>query len=103
MAGDDTANRRREQIDKNCHDCPAMKAREQITIRDIVMAANVSCGALHIHFGDNREVLLALVDSFLRQRESRHGLGQENQRKEQAIENQCVRTPEPDCSIAQQE
>ena len=49
--------------------CLATKGHEQVTIRDIARAANVSYGALHYYFGDKKEIMLALVDDYVRQHE----------------------------------
>jgi AcrR family transcriptional regulator len=69
MAKGDIAKRRREQIIEGLYMCLATKGHEQVTVRDIARAANVSYGALHYYFADKKEIMLALVDDYVRQHE----------------------------------
>jgi TetR/AcrR family transcriptional repressor of bet genes len=69
MAKGDIANRRRKQIIDGLYECLATKGHEHVTIRDIARAAHVSYGALHYYFRDKKEIMLALVEDFVRQHE----------------------------------
>jgi AcrR family transcriptional regulator len=69
MAKGDIARKRRKQIVDGLYKCLASKGHEQVTIRDIARAAHVSYGALHYYFTDKKEIMLALVDDFVRQHE----------------------------------
>jgi AcrR family transcriptional regulator len=71
MAVGEIARTRRKQIIDGLYECLATKGHEQVTIRDIARAANVSYGALHYYFGSKKEIMLALVDSFVKQHEEK--------------------------------
>jgi TetR/AcrR family transcriptional repressor of bet genes len=63
------AQKRRKQIITGLYKCLAAKGHERVTIKDIARAANVSYGALHYYFKNKKEIMLALVDDFVRQHE----------------------------------
>jgi len=69
MAKGDIAKLRRKQIMDGLYECLATKGHEQVTVKDIARAANVSYGALHYYFSDKKEIMLALVEDFARQHE----------------------------------
>ncbi|RJP14348.1 MAG: TetR/AcrR family transcriptional regulator [Candidatus Abyssobacteria bacterium SURF_5] len=71
MAKRDVAKQRRKQIISGLYDCLAHKGHEEVSIRDIARAANVSYGALHYYFCDKKEITLAFVDDFVRRQEEK--------------------------------
>jgi AcrR family transcriptional regulator len=69
MARNKLAHIRKKEIIAGFYECLSRTGHEQITIKDIAKAANVSYGVMHYYFANKKEIVLALVEDYVRQQE----------------------------------
>ena len=69
MSRNKIADIRKKEIIAGFYECLSKAGHEQITIKDIAKAANVSYGVMHYYFTSKKEIVLALVDDYVRQQE----------------------------------
>ncbi|MBI5118221.1 TetR/AcrR family transcriptional regulator [Candidatus Poribacteria bacterium] len=62
-------SQRRKQILEGFFECLARGGHEQITIKDIANAANVSYGVMHYYFKSKKEIVFAFVEDYVSQQE----------------------------------
>ncbi|MBI4830442.1 MAG: TetR/AcrR family transcriptional regulator [Candidatus Lindowbacteria bacterium] len=62
-------DQRRQQIFEGFFECLSMGGHEQITIKDIARAANVSYGVMHYYFKSKKEIVFAFVEDYVGQQE----------------------------------
>lgn len=60
---------RKNEIIEGLYKCLASTGHEQVTIKDIARAANLSYGVIHYYFDSKKQIMLAVVDDFI----SRYG------------------------------
>ncbi|MBI5118236.1 TetR/AcrR family transcriptional regulator [Candidatus Poribacteria bacterium] len=65
------AEERRKEIIAGLYACLATKGYQEVTIKDIAKAANVSYGALHYFFESKKDIVFAFVEDFIREEEIR--------------------------------
>ena len=67
------ADERRQQIIDGLYECLACAGHEKTTIKDIARAAGVSYGVIHYYFDNKKEIVLALVEDYVKRHENLWG------------------------------
>ena len=64
------APERKKEIIAGLFKCLGNAGHEQVTIKDIAKAANLSHGVIHYYFDSKKDIMLALVEDFISRNES---------------------------------
>jgi len=70
MARKKIAPERKKEIIAGLYKCLANAGHEQVSVKDIAKAANLSRGVIHYYFDSKKDIMLALVDNFIARNES---------------------------------
>lgn len=69
MARKKIAPERKKEIVAGLYKCLANTGHEQVTIKDIAKAANLSYGSLHYYFDSKKSIMFAVVEEFAQSHE----------------------------------
>ena len=64
------APERKKEIIAGLYKCLANAGHEQVSVKDIAKAANLSRGVIHYYFESKKDIMLALVEDFIGRNES---------------------------------
>ena len=64
------AHERKKEIIAGLYTCLANTGHEQVTIKDIAKAADLSYGVIHYYFDSKKDIMLALVEDFVSNNEA---------------------------------
>jgi AcrR family transcriptional regulator len=70
MARKKIAPERQKEIIAGLYKCLANAGHEQVSVKDIAKAANLSRGVIHYYFESKKDIMLALVEDFIGRNES---------------------------------
>lgn len=65
MARKKIAPERKKEIIAGLYKCLANAGHEQVSVKDIAKAANVSRGVIHYYFDSKKDIMLALIEDFV--------------------------------------
>jgi AcrR family transcriptional regulator len=70
MARKKIAPERQKEIIAGLYKCLANAGHEQVSVKDIARAANLSRGVIHYYFDSKKDIMLALIEDFIGRNES---------------------------------